>query len=73
MIPMAQVKSRGTAVPTMPCLHGRHGNGMVGTAREWHGWHGSGTGGHDLEVLPHKTKVGNPELRDMGPERYGRW
>jgi lysylphosphatidylglycerol synthetase-like protein (DUF2156 family) len=38
----AQVKSRATPVPTVPCLHGRHGNCTVGTgmAREWHGRHG---------------------------------
>ena len=27
----AQVKSRGIPVPTVPCLHGRHGNCTVGT------------------------------------------
>jgi hypothetical protein len=27
----AQVKRRGTPVPTLPCLHGRRGNGTVGT------------------------------------------
>ena len=31
LIARAQVKSRGIPVPTVPCLHGRHGNCTVGT------------------------------------------